>query len=101
MLNSRCFTSTINNFKYVPVLSRFLGITISMYWNDHLPPHYHARYGEYEIIIEIETGVVTGSFPKRSLRHVLEWHDRHQTELITNWELCRQRETIISIEPLE
>ncbi len=85
----------------MPVLSRFLGITISMYWNDHLPPHYHAKYGEYEIIIEIETGVVTGSFPKRSLRHVLEWHDRHQAELMTNWELCRQLETTISIAPLE
>ena len=68
----------------MPVLSRFLGITTSMYWNDHLPPYYHAKYGEYEIIIEIETGVVTRSFPKRSLRHVLEWHDQHQAELMTN-----------------
>ncbi len=85
----------------MPVISRFLGISISMYWNDHLPPHYHAKYGEYEITIEIETGVVTGSFPKRALRHILEWHDLHQSELMTDWELCRQQEEPISIFPLE
>lgn len=85
----------------MPVLSRFLEITISMYWNDHLPPHYHTKYGEYEIIIEIETGVVTGSFSKRSLCHVLEWHDQYQAELMTNWELCRQLEATTFIEPLE
>ena len=85
----------------MPVISRFLGISISMYWNDHLPPHYHAKYGEYEITIEIETGVVTGSFPKRALRHILEWHDLHQSELITDWELCRQQEEPRSIFPLE
>jgi hypothetical protein len=85
----------------MPVISRFLGIGIYMYWNDHLPPHYHAKYGEYEITIEIETGVVTGSFPKRALRHVLEWHDLHQSELMANWELCRQQEEPKSIFPLE
>ncbi len=85
----------------MPVISRFLGISISMYWNDHLPPHYHAKYGEYEITIEIETGVVTGSFPKRALRHILEWHDLHQSELMTDWELCRQQEEPLSIFPLE
>ena len=85
----------------MPVVSRFLGITTSFYWNDHLPPHYHAKYGQYEVIVEIDTGVVTGSFPKRSLRHVLEWHDLHQSELATNWKLCRQREILNWIEPLE
>jgi hypothetical protein len=85
----------------MPVISRFLGIAIYIYWNDHLPPHYHAKYGEYEITIEIETGVVTGSFPKRALRHVLEWHDLHQSELMANWELCRQKEEPKSIFPLE
>ncbi|MEB3189191.1 MAG: DUF4160 domain-containing protein [Snowella sp.] len=85
----------------MPIISRFLGITISMYWNDHLPPHYHAKYGEYEIIVEIETGIVNGKFPKRALRHVLEWHDLHQAELLTNWQLCRQQEEPKLILPLE
>ena len=47
----------------MPIISRFLGITITMYWNDHLPPHYHAKYGQYEILVE---------------SHVLEWHDDHK-----------------------
>lgn len=85
----------------MPIISRFLGITICLYWNDHLPPHYHAKYGEYEIIVEINTGVVSGSFPKRALRHVLEWHDLHQSELMANWQLCRRQEEPKSIVPLE
>ena len=43
----------------MPIISRFLGILISMYWNDHAPPHFHARYGEYEITVDILTGVVS------------------------------------------
>ena len=56
----------------MPVVSRFLGIVIAMYWNDHVPAHFHARYGEYEVIVHIDTGVVEGRFPKRALRHVME-----------------------------
>jgi hypothetical protein len=52
----------------MPVISRFLGIIISMYWNDHLPPHFHAKYGEYEITVNIETGVIEGKFPRRALK---------------------------------
>jgi len=47
----------------MPVISRFLGIVISMFWNDHAPPHFHARYGEYEITVNIDNGVVEGKFP--------------------------------------
>ena len=72
-----------------------------MYWDDHLPPHYHAKYGQYEILVEIETGVFMGKFPKRALRHVLEWHDRHQDELTVNWELVCRKEPLNLIEPLE
>lgn len=56
------------------VISRFLGIIIAMYWNDHSPPHFHAKYGEYEIVVNILDGVVEGKFPRRALQHVLEWH---------------------------
>lgn len=51
----------------MPTISRFLGIVVSMFWNDHQPPHFHARYGEYEITVDIESGVVEGKFPPRSL----------------------------------
>jgi len=57
----------------VPILSRFLGIVIVMYYRDHEPAHFHAKYGDYEITVEIQTGVVGGTFPRRALRHTLEW----------------------------
>ncbi len=85
----------------MPIISRFLGITISMFWDDHVPAHFHARYGEYEITVAILTGVVQGSFPRRALRHVLEWYEINKDELLADWELCRQKETPRPIEPLE
>ncbi len=59
----------------MPELSRFLGIVITMFYGDHAPPHFHASYGEFDIEVSIGDGVVTGTFPKRALRHVLEWYD--------------------------
>ncbi|MDL1967256.1 MAG: DUF4160 domain-containing protein [Deltaproteobacteria bacterium] len=85
----------------MPVISRFLGIIIAMYWDDHSPPHFHAKYAEYEITVNILTGVVEEKFSKRALRHVLEWYELHKDELIKNWKLCQEDEAPNSIEPLE
>lgn len=85
----------------MPVVSQFLGILISMYWNEHNPPHFHAKYGKYKIIVHIHTGVVEGQFPKRALRHVLEWYELHKDELLEDWDLCEKKEMPKSIEPLE
>ena len=85
----------------MPELSRFLGIVIAMYYRDHVPPHFHAKYGEFEITMEIETGVIDGAFPKRALRHVLEWYEIHEDELRLNWELAMGREPLQPIAPLE
>ncbi|MGF1547699.1 MAG: DUF4160 domain-containing protein [Thiotrichales bacterium] len=85
----------------MPIISRFLGIVIVMYWDDHSPPHFHAKYGDYEIIVDIATGSIEGRFPKRALRHVLEWHELHQEQLLDNWERCRRREDLNPIDPLE
>lgn len=85
----------------MPTISRFLGIIIAMYWNDHLPPHFHAKYGEYEITVNIHTGVIEGKFPKRALRHVLEWYELHKDELLGDWEQCKNKEMPNPIDPLE
>jgi hypothetical protein len=85
----------------MPIISRFLGIVIAMYWSDHSPPHFHAKYAEYEITVDIFTGVVEGKFPKRALRHVLEWYELHKEELIQNWSLCQNEKSPNPIEPLE
>jgi len=85
----------------MPVISRFLGIIIAMYWDDHFPPHFHAKYGEFEITLNILTGVIEGKFPKRALRHVIEWYELHKDELMEDWELCQNKEMPRQIEPLE
>ena len=72
-----------------------------MYWNDHLPSHFHAKYGEYEITVNIETGVIEGKFPRRALKLLLEWYEIHKDALARNWELCRNKEMPKEIEPLE
>lgn len=55
-----------------------------MYWDDHTPPHFYAKYGGYEITVNILTGIVEGRFPKRALRHVLEWYELHKEELMVD-----------------
>jgi hypothetical protein len=85
----------------VPEISRFLGIVIAMYYNDHAPPHFHAKYGAFEITVRIVDGVVEGRFPRRALNLVLEWYNLHQAELLEDWNLARDRKPLRRIDPLE
>lgn len=85
----------------MPEVSRFHGIVIAIYYNDHDPPHFHARYASYEITFGILDGVVQGRFPRRALGLVTEWYTLHQTELLENWTRARERHPLIRIEPLE
>jgi hypothetical protein len=85
----------------MPAISRFLGIVIAMYYNDHAPPHFHARYGAYEVTVRIDDGIVTGRFPRRALSMVLVWYPLHQDELRLNWSLARERRPLLRIDPLE
>ncbi len=85
----------------MPEISRFLGILIAMYYRDHSPPHFHAKYGEYEITVDIGSGNVNGKFPRRALKLVLEWYKLHQAELESNWQRARAREPLLPVEPLE
>lgn len=82
-------------------LSRFLGIVIAMYFGDHNPPHFHAKYGGYEISVDIGAGIVTGRFPRRALKHVMEWYELHKAELEENWQLTQERKPLKPISPLE
>jgi hypothetical protein len=86
----------------MPEISRFLGIIIVMYYNDHVPPHFHAKYGEFEALIAIETGeIVEGRLPPRALGLVQEWREYHKAELAEDWALARERKALNKIEPLE
>lgn len=86
----------------MPEISRFLGIIIAMYYNDHAPPHFHAKYGEFEAVIAIDTGeVLEGRLPPRVSSLVEEWRGYHTAELDDDWKLARERRALKRIEPLE
>ncbi len=72
-----------------------------MLYNDHNPPHFHAVYGQYRITVEILSGIVSGTFPKRALKAVLEWHELHKDELLEDWSLAEKHESLKKIPPLE
>ncbi|GMU20943.1 MAG: hypothetical protein AMXMBFR13_10390 [Phycisphaerae bacterium] len=86
----------------MPVVSRFFGIVIAFYWEDHFPAHFHAKYSGDEAMIEIQTGaVIRGVLSRRALALVEEWRAAHVDELMDNWERARQRRPLLYIAPLE
>jgi len=85
----------------MPEISRFYGIVIYMFFNDHNPPHFHVNYQGYDAIIEIENGTVTGQIPRRALKMIYEWLDLHKDELMNNWEKMTLRKPLSKIEPLD
>ncbi len=85
----------------MPTISTFYGILIRMFFNDHAPPHFHARYNEFEATIEIDTlAVLEGKLPRRALTLVQEWAMIHREELFEDWRLCRENARPSKIEPL-
>ena len=85
----------------MPTLSIFYGIVIQIYWFDHAPPHFHARYAEHEAQIDIRSiAVLDGSLPKRALAMVLRWTREHQAELMAGWEAASAGTPPAKIAPL-
>ena len=85
----------------MPIVSRFFGIAIMMYWRDHAPPHFHAKYGDNEVAVEIETGVVEGRMSHRALALVQEWREAHKEDLLNDWRLAAAQRSLNRIAPLE
>ena len=86
----------------MPEISRFFGIIIKMFWDDHNPPHFHAEYGENRAQIEISTlSIFFGSLPPRVMGLVIEWATLHQQELFADWERVRAHRELQKIVPLE
>lgn len=85
----------------MPIISRFFGIVIYMLWREHRPPHFHAKYGDDEIIVEIESGNVNGNMSKRALNLVQEWRELHKEDLMREWELVERKKSLFPIRPLE
>ncbi len=85
----------------MPEISRFYGIIVRMFFNDHNPPHFHIEYQGYDAIITIKDGVVEGKIPRRALKLVFEWLDMHKDELLENWRLSQAEKPLNKIEPLK
>ena len=86
----------------MPELCRFSGIVISMHYNDHAPPHFHARYGAERATVAIHgLGVLDGRLPPRVLGFVVEWGAQHRDELLADWARAARQLPLVPIAPLE
>jgi hypothetical protein len=85
----------------MPEVSRFLGIVILMYFDDHNPPHFHVRYNDFRAIISInDLSLQEGELPPRVLGLVMEWAGLHKSELLEDWNLVKETGKWFKIEPL-
>lgn len=85
----------------MPEICRFYGIIIKMYYNEHNPPHFHIEYQDYEAVMNIETGEITGSLSRRALRLVYEWLDQNKEALMENWKKSEEHKPLDKIKPLD
>jgi hypothetical protein len=80
-------------------ISRFLGIVVRMHYRDHALPHFHASYGEFRVVVQIETGIVDGRFLPRAMRHLLEWTTLRQRELMEDWARAQSARPLEPVPP--
>ena len=87
----------------MPVISRFYGIVIKMYFSqaEHNPPHIHFTYGDYECSISVLDRIVDGQAPAKVIAKVNEWINLHEAEILSLWEKAQKGEKINKIEPLK
>ena len=86
----------------MPVISKFYGIVIRMLLARDLTAHFHANYGNTELVVSIwPLKIVQGDAPRRVREMVLEWAAAHQQELLSAWNRCRFGQAPVRIEPLQ
>lgn len=84
----------------MPTISMFYGIVIRMYWNDHMPPHFHALYQDYKASFDFEGNLREGEMPPKQCKLIAAWAVIHMEELRANWILAESKETLYRIDPL-
>ena len=85
----------------MPEISRFLGVVIAMFFKEHAPPHFHAKYGDQRAVFSIQDlRLIEGGLPPRVVSLVLEWAFQHREELMDNWRRAERKEDLQKIEPL-
>lgn len=86
----------------MPEISRFYGIVIKMFFDDHNPPPFHAEYADNVALIAIRTlSVFSGHLPPRAMGLVVQWAALHQQELLADWERAQTQRELLKIAPLE
>lgn len=86
----------------MPTISMFRGIKIFMNYRDHLPPHFHAEYGEHKCLVSIEEiEIISGDMPNKQLKMIYGWVALHQDELREVWYLAQQQKELFTIEPIK
>ena len=80
----------------MPTVSLFLGIVVFMNYNDHMSPHFHARYQGHEASFTFDGELLVGTMPK----FIAAWALLHEEDLAANWELCRDHQAPMKIDPL-
>ncbi|MFQ5686808.1 MAG: DUF4160 domain-containing protein [Candidatus Scalindua sp.] len=85
----------------MPEISRFFGIIIRMFYDEHNPPHFHAEYSGKKAVFDFNGNIIKGSLSSRTAtKLVREWVDLHASELEEDWELARESREVKKIEPL-
>jgi hypothetical protein len=86
----------------MPEISRFFGIIIRMYFDEHNPPHIHAEYQGEKAVFDLRGNVTRGELSSRTATKLIrEWIDLHVAELQEDWELAQQGRDIKKIAPLD
>jgi hypothetical protein len=85
----------------MPVIARFYGIAILMFFQDHHPPHFHAKYeGQLGVFTIKGCRLIAGKVPPRAGRLVKEWAKIHEKELMEDWHVAQKSGKLKMIEPL-
>lgn len=85
----------------MPTICMFRGIKIYINYNEHIPPHFYAKYGEYECSITIDDiELLNGDMPNKQLKMLFGWAALHQEELKEEWYLAEQKQELFQIAPL-
>ena len=86
----------------MPEISRFFGIVIKMFVDDHNPPHFHAFYAEHETLVDIQSlAIFAGRLPPRAMGLMIEWATIHQEELMDDWNRAQRHVPLVKIKPLQ
>lgn len=84
----------------MPTISMFFGIIITMYYDEHNPPHFHATYQDYKAAFNLDGELITGEMPKRQQKFIAAWAEMHRDELLANWQLAENEQQLYKIDPL-